>query len=96
MKYIKNIISFFIPTINYTVDNFNKFYDSLQEETEEFIESLDSYYLSGLLNYSIDGCLSYDNAQQLLEEHDVVIDDYLDDTNDIDLSIINLVDYLGY
>ena len=96
MKYIKNIISFFIPTINYTVDNFNKFYDSLQEETEEFIESLDSYYLSGLLNYSIDGCLSYDNAQQLLEEHDVVIDDYLDDTNDNDLSIINLVDYLGY
>ena len=96
MKYIKNIISFFIPTINYTVDNFNKFYDSLQEETEEFIESLDSYYLSGLLNYSIDGCLSYDNAQQLLEEHDVVIDDYLDDTNDNHLSIINLVDYLGY
>ena len=96
MKYIKNIISFFIPTINYTVDNFNKFYDSLQEETEEFIESLDSYYLLGLLNYSIDCCLSYDNAEQLLEEHDVVIDDYLDDTKDYDLSIINLVDYLGY
>ena len=35
---MKNIISFFIPTINYTVDNFNNFYDSLQEETEEFIE----------------------------------------------------------
>ena len=96
MKYIKNIISFFIPTIKINFDNFNNFYDSLQEETEEFIESLDSYYLSGLLNYSIDGCLSYDNAEQLLEEHDVVIDDYLDDTNDNDLSIINLVDYLGY
>ena len=89
-------ISFFIPQINFVVDNFNNFYDTLQEETEEFIESLDSYYLSGLLNYSIDGCLSYDNAEQLLEEHDVVIDDYLDDTKDYDLSIINLVDYLGY
>ena len=96
MKYIKNIISFFIPTIKINFDNFNNFYDSLQEETEEFIEDLESYYLSGLLNYSIDGCLSYDNAEQLLEEHDVVIDDYLDDTKDYDLSIINLVDYLGY
>ncbi len=88
--------SFLIPNIKLNFDNFNNFYDSLQEETEEFIESLDSYYLSGLLNYSIDGCLSYDNAEQLLEEHDVVIDDYLDDTKDYDLSIINLVDYLGY
>ena len=89
-------ISFLIPTIKINFDNFNNFYDSLQEETEEFIESLDSYYLLGLLNYSIDGCLSYDNAQQLLEEHDIVIDDYLDDTKDDDLSIINLVEYLGY
>ena len=89
-------ISFLIPTIKLNFDNFSNFYDSLQEETEEFIEDLESYYLSGLLNYSIDGCLSYDNAQQLLEEHDVVIDDYLDDTKDYDLSIINLVDYLGY
>tara|TARA_A100001388_G_C28456771_1_gene351253 strand:+ start:162 stop:443 length:282 start_codon:yes stop_codon:yes gene_type:complete len=89
-------ISFLIPTIKLNFDNFSNFYDSLQEETEEFIESLDSYYLSGLLNYSIDGCLSYDNAQQLLDEHDVIIDDYLDDTKDYDLSIINLVDYLGY
>ena len=89
-------LSFFIPTIKINFDNFSNFYESLQEETEEFIENLDSYYLSGLLNYSIDGCLSYDNAEQLLEEHDVVIDDYLDDTKDYDLSIINLVDYLGY
>ena len=88
--------SFLIPNIKLNFDNFSNFYDSLQEETEEFIESLDSYYLSGLLNYSIDGCLSYDNAQQLLDEHDVIIDDYLDDTKDYDLSIINLVDYLGY
>ena len=88
--------SFLIPNIKLNFDNFNNFYDTLQEETEEFIESLDSYYLSGLLNYSIDGCLSYDNAQQLLDEHDVIIDDYLDDTKDYDLSIINLVDYLGY
>ena len=96
MKYLLKIISFLIPTIKINFDNFSNFYESLQEETEEFIESLDSYYLLGLLNYSIDGCLSYDNAQQLLEEHDVVIDDYLDHTNDYDLSIINLVDYLGY
>ena len=96
MKYIKNSISFFIPTIKLNFDNFSNFYDSLQEETEEFIESLESYYLSGLLNYSIDGCLSYHNAEQLLDEHGVVIDDYLDDTKDYDLSIINLVDYLGY
>ena len=96
MKYLLKIISFLIPTIKINFDNFSNFYDSLQEETEEFIDSLDSHYLSGLLNYSIDGCLSYDNAEQLLEEHDVVIDDYLDDTNDNDLSIINLVDYLGY
>ena len=96
MKYLLKIISFLIPTIKINFDNFSNFYESLQEETEEFIESLDSYYLSGLLNYSIDGCLSYDNAEQLLEEHDVVIDDYLDDTSDHDLSIINLVDYLGY
>jgi hypothetical protein len=96
MKYLLNIISFLIPTIKINFDNFSNFYESLQEETEEFIKSLDSYYLLGLLNYSIDGCLSYDNAQQLLEEHDVVIDDYLDDTKDDDLSIINLVDYLGY
>ena len=88
--------SFLILNIKLNFDNFNNFYETLQEETEEFIESLDSYYLSGLLNYSIDGCLSYDNAQQLLEEHDVIIDDYLDDTNDHDLSIINLVEYLGY
>ena len=96
MKYLLKIISFLIPTIKIYFDNFSNFYESLQEETEEFIESLDSYYLLGLLNYSIDGCLSYANAEQLLEEHDVIIDDYLDDTNDHDLSIINLVDYLGY
>ena len=96
MKYLLKIISFIIPTIKINFDNFNDFYESLQEETEEFVESLDSYYLLGLLNYSIDGCLSYDNAQQLLDEHSVVIDDYLDDTKDYDLSIINLVDYLGY
>jgi len=96
MKYIKNIISFFIPTIKINFDNFSNFYESLQEETEEFIENLDSYYLSGLLNYSIDGCLSYDNAEQLLEEHDVIIDDYLEETKDDNLTIINIIEYLGY
>ena len=70
MKYIKNIISFFIPTINYTVDNFNKFYDSLQEETEIFIEELESYWLEGILNYTYDGCLDESICEQFLNEFD--------------------------
>ena len=66
MKYLENIISFFIPTINYTVDNFNKFYDRLQEETEEFIEEMESYYLEGILNYTYDGCLDENICEQFL------------------------------
>ena len=96
MKYIKNIISFFIPTINYTVDNFNKFYDSLQEETEIFIEELGSYYLEGILNYTYDGCLDESICEQFLNEFDLDVDDYIEETGDSDLTVINIVDYVGF
>tara|TARA_R100000329_G_scaffold63560_1_gene56546 strand:+ start:157 stop:447 length:291 start_codon:yes stop_codon:yes gene_type:complete len=96
MKYIKNIISFFIPTINYTVDNFNKFYDRLQEETEIFIENMDSYYLEGILNYTYDGCLDENICEQFLNEFDIDIDDYIEETGNSDLSVINVVDYVGF
>ena len=96
MKYIKNIISFFIPTINYTVDNFNKFYDRLQEETEIFIENMDSYYLEGILNYTYDGCLDENICEQFLNEFDIDIDDYIEETGNSDLSVINIIDYVGF
>ena len=96
MKYIKNIISFFIPTINYTVDNFNKFYDSLQEETEEFIEEMESYYLEGILNYTYDGCLDENICEQFLNEFDLDVDDYIKETGNSDLSVINIIDYVGF
>ena len=89
-------ISFFIPTIKHNLKSCEEFFYQLEEETQEFLEELDSYYLLGLSNYSIDGCLSYDNAQQLLEEHDVIIDDYIEETKDDNLTIINLIEYLGY
>ena len=96
MKYIKNIISFFIPTINYTVDNFNYFYDTLQEETEEFIENMESYYLEGILNYTYDGCLDENICEQFLNEFDIDIDDYIEETGNSDLSVINIIDYVGF
>ena len=96
MKCIKNIISFFIPTIKINFDNFNNFYDSLQEETEEIIESMESNYLLGLLNYSYDGCLGELDAQQLLNEHGCFLDQYIEQTNDNDFTILGLVDFLGY
>tara|TARA_Y100000994_G_C15596561_1_gene402818 strand:+ start:393 stop:683 length:291 start_codon:yes stop_codon:yes gene_type:complete len=96
MKYLLKIISFFIPTIKINFDNFSNFYDSLQEETEEIIESMDSNYLSGLLNYSYDGCLCYEDAQQLLNEHGCFSDQYVEQTKDNDFTILGLVDFLGY
>tara|TARA_B100000242_G_scaffold289179_1_gene258580 strand:- start:40 stop:330 length:291 start_codon:yes stop_codon:yes gene_type:complete len=96
MKYIKNIISFFIPTIKINFDNFSNFYESLQEETEEIIESMDSNYLLGLLDYSYDGCLNEFDAQQLLNEHGCFLDQYVEQTNDNDFTILGLVDFLGY
>ena len=96
MKYIKNIISFFIPTIKLSFDNFNKFYDTLQEETEEFIENMESYYLEGILNYTYDGCLDENICEQFLNEFDIDIDDYIEETGNSDLSVINVVDYVGF
>ena len=96
MKYLQNIISFFIPTIKINFDNFNNFYDSLQEETEEIIESMESNYLLGLLNYSYDGCLNEFDAQQLLNEHGCFLDQYVEQTKDNNFTILGLVDFLGY
>ena len=96
MKYIKNIISFFIPTIKLNFDNFNSFYDTLQEETEEFIENMESYYLEGILNYTYDGCLDENICEQFLNEFDIDIDDYIEETGNSDLSVINVVDYVGF
>tara|TARA_R100000234_G_C4858630_1_gene118232 strand:- start:72 stop:353 length:282 start_codon:yes stop_codon:yes gene_type:complete len=89
-------ISFFIPQINFVVDNFNNFYASLQEETEEFIEELDSCYLEGILNYTYDGCLDENICEQFLNEYDIEIDDYIEDTGNSDLSVLNIIDYVGY
>ena len=96
MKYIKNIISFFIPTINYKDDNYNNFYDRLQEETEIFIEEMESYWLEGILNYTYDGCLDENICEQFLNEFDIDIDDYIKETGNSDLSVINIVDYVGF
>ena len=96
MKYLENIISFFIPTINYTVDNFNKFYDILQEETEIFIEELGSCYLEGILNYTYDGCLDESICEQFLNEFDLDVDDYIKETGNFDLSVLNIIDYVGF
>jgi len=89
-------ISFLIPNIKLSFDNFNNFYDSLQEETEEFIEELGSYYLEGILNYTYDGCLDENICEQFLNEFDIDIDDYITDTGNSDLSVINVVDYVGF
>ena len=96
MKYLQNIISFFIPQINFVVDNFNNFYDSLQEETEEFIEELGSCYLEGILNYTYDGCLDDNICEQFLNEFSLYFDDYIKETGNSDLSVLNIIDYVGY
>ena len=89
-------ISFFIPQINFVVDNFNNFYDSLQEETEEFIEELDSCYLEGILNYTYDGCLDENICEQFLNEFSLDVDDYITETGNSDLSVLNIIDYVGF
>ena len=93
---IKKFISFFIPTIKFSIDNFNDFYDTLQEETEIFIEELNSGYLEGILNYTYDGCLDENICEQFLNEYDLDIDDYITETGNSDLSVMNIVDYVGY
>ena len=92
---IKKFISFFIPTIKFSIDNFNKFYDTLQEETEIFIEELNSGYLEGILNYTYDGCLEENICEQFLNEYDLDIDDYITETGNSDLSVMNVIDYVG-
>ena len=92
---IKKFISFFIPTIKFSIDNFNNFYDTLQEETEIFIEELNSGYLEGILNYTYDGCLDENICEQFLNEYDLDIDDYITETGNSDLSVMNIVDYVG-
>jgi len=96
MKYLQNIICFLIPTINFKLSNSNDFFDKLEIETIEILEDLGSNYLLGLLNYSYQGCLEDFNAQQLLNEHGLFLDQYLSQTNDTNLSILLLCDYLGY
>jgi len=93
---IKKFISFFIPTIKFSIDNFNNFYDTLQEETEIFIEELNSGYLEGILNYTYDGCLEENICEQFLNEYDLDIDDYISETGNSDLSVMNIVDYVGF
>ena len=89
-------ISFLIPNIKLNFDNFNNFYDTLQEETEIFIEELESYWLEGILNYTYDGCLDESICEQFLNEFDLDVDDYIKETGNSDLSVINIVDYVGY
>ena len=96
MKYLQKFILFFIPTIKFTIDNFNNFYDTLQEETEIFIEELNSGYLEGILNYTYDGCLEENICEQFLNEYDLDIDDYISETGNSDLSVMNIVDYVGF
>ena len=96
MKYLQNIILFLLTRVNLTYKSFGCFYDSLEDETIDIIESKNYNYLTGLLNYSYGGCLDYPEAEQFLEEHQLTVDDYLDDTQNYDLSILLLCDYLGY
>ena len=95
MKYLQKFILFFIPTIKFSIDNFNKFYDILQEETEIFIEELNCVYLEGILNYTYDGCLEENICEQFLNEYDLDIDDYITETGNSDLSVMNVIDYVG-
>ena len=96
MKYLKAIILFLLTRINLDYKNFNGFYDSLEDETIEIVESMEHYYLTGLLNYSYGGCLDYCKAEQLLNEHCTNVDDYIESTNDDDFTILGLIDFLGY
>ena len=88
--------SFLIPNIKLNFDNFNNFYDTLQEETEIFIEELESYWLEGILNYTYDGCLDESICEQFLNEFDLDIDDYITETGNSDLSVLNIIYYVVY
>jgi hypothetical protein len=95
MKYLQTIIFYLFTRLNINYKSFNCFYDSLEDETIEIIESMNHYYLSGLLNYSYGGCLDYPDAQQLLEEYGTNTDEYLEITKDDDFTILGLIDFIG-
>ena len=95
MKYLQQIIFYLFTRLNLDYKNFNCFYDSLEDETIEIIESMNHYYLTGLLNYSYGGCLSDADANQLLEEYGTNVDDYLESTKDDDFTILGLIDFIG-
>ena len=42
------------------------------------------------------GSKAEDDAEQLLEEHGLFLDQYIEETKDTNFLIINLVEYLGY
>tara|TARA_R100000353_G_scaffold186_1_gene223 strand:- start:19 stop:309 length:291 start_codon:yes stop_codon:yes gene_type:complete len=96
MKYLQQIIFYLFTRLNHSLKNCDRFFYNLQDETEQFLEDLDSNYLKGLLNYSYDGCISEDDAEQLLEEHGLFLDQYIEQTKDTNFLIINLVEFLGY
>ena len=96
MKYLQQIIFYLFTRFNLTLNSFDDFFYNLQDETEQFLEDLDSNYLKGLLNYSYDGSISEDDAEQLLEEHGLFLDQYIQQTKDTNFVIINLVEFLGY
>ena len=96
MKYLQQIIFYLFTRLNHTLKNCDRLFYNLQDETEQFLDDLDSYYLKGLLNYSYDGCISEDDAEQLLEEHGLFLDQYIQQTKDTNFVIINLVEFLGY
>ena len=96
MKYLQQIIFYLFTRFNLTLNSFDDFFYNLQDETEQFLEDLDSNYLKGLLNYSYDGSISEDDAEQLLEEHGLFLDQYIEQTKDTNFLIINLVEFLGY
>ena len=64
MNYLKAIILFLLTRINLDYKNFNGFYDSLEDETIEIVESMEHYYL----NYSYSGCLDYIKCQTNVDE----------------------------
>ena len=96
MKYLQQIIFYLFTRFNLTLNSFDDFFYNLQDETEQFLEDLGSNYLKGLLNYSYDGSISEDDAEQLLEEHGLFLDQYIQQTKDTNFVIINLVEFLGY
>ena len=55
-----------------------------------------SCYLDGILNYTYDGCLDENICEQFLNEFNLDVDDYISDTGNSDLSVLNIIDYVGY